>query len=109
VRPYGARPYPAIVQWFKTMTTNEYLRGVKTSGWAPFQGQLWQRNYYEHVIRDEESLNRIRQYILSNPAQWDFDPEKSAAGELPKTYELKEWRDAEGDQPVAPTKDVRNT
>ncbi len=56
-------PLPAIVQWFKTMTTNEYLRGVKTSGWAPFQGRLWQRNYYEHIIRDEESLNRIRQYI----------------------------------------------
>jgi hypothetical protein len=56
---------PAIVQWFKTMTTNEYLRGVKTSGWAPFQGQLWQRNYYAHVIRDEVSLNRIRDTFLT--------------------------------------------
>lgn len=72
-------PLPAIVRWFKTMTTNEYLRGVKTSGWAPFQGQLWQRNYYEHVIRDEESLNRLRQYIHDNPARWEFDRENPAA------------------------------
>ena len=39
----------------------------------------WQRNYYEHVIRNEESLNRIRQYILDNPARWQFDPENPAA------------------------------
>jgi len=104
-------PLPAIVQWFKTMTTNEYLRGVKTSGWAPFQGQLWQRNYYEHVIRDEESLNRIREYILNNPAQWAFDPENPAAtaAEPPDLWRLQERREGKGDQPVAPTKDVRNT
>ena len=42
--PLQGAPLSAIVQWFKTMTTNEYLRGVKTSGWAPFQGRLWQRN-----------------------------------------------------------------
>jgi REP element-mobilizing transposase RayT len=40
---------------------------------------VWQRNYYEHVIRDEESLNRIRQYILDNPLRWEFDPENPAA------------------------------
>jgi len=39
----------------------------------------WQRNYYEHVVRDEESLNRIRQYILDNPARWEFDRENQAA------------------------------
>jgi len=72
-------PLPTIVQWFKTMTTNEYLRGVKTSGWAPFQGRLWQRNYYEHIIRDGESLNRIRQYIADNPTRWEFDPENPEA------------------------------
>ena len=36
---------------------------------------VWQRNYYEHIIRDEESLRRIRRYIADNPAQWDFDRE----------------------------------
>jgi REP element-mobilizing transposase RayT len=39
----------------------------------------WQRNYYEHVIRDEKSLNRIRGYILTNPARWDLDRENPAA------------------------------
>jgi len=35
----------------------------------------WQRNYYEHVIRNEDDLNQIRQYILDNPVQWDSDEE----------------------------------
>jgi REP element-mobilizing transposase RayT len=53
-----------VIQWFKTMTTNQYIRSVKTGAWPRSNRQLWQRNYYEHVIRNEESLNRIRQYIL---------------------------------------------
>jgi putative transposase len=40
---------------------------------------VWQRNYYEHVIRDEEALNRIRQYILDNPTRWELDPENPDA------------------------------
>jgi REP element-mobilizing transposase RayT len=36
---------------------------------------LWQRNYYEHIIRDEADLNRIRQYILENPLRWAEDAE----------------------------------
>jgi len=40
---------------------------------------LWQRNYYEHIIRDEESLDRIRQYIADNPARWTFDRENPEA------------------------------
>ncbi len=39
---------------------------------------FWQRNYYEHVVRDEADLNRIRQYILDNPANWATDPENPA-------------------------------
>jgi putative transposase len=36
---------------------------------------VWQRNYFEHIIRDETSLNRIRQYIITNPERWQFDRE----------------------------------
>jgi REP element-mobilizing transposase RayT len=72
-------PLPRIIQWFKTMTTNQYMRGVKTASWPRFNGRLWQRNYYEHVIRNEDSLNRIRQYIVDNPAQWICDRENPAA------------------------------
>ena len=36
---------------------------------------VWQRNYYEHVIRNQEALEIIRRYIIDNPARWDEDPE----------------------------------
>jgi len=41
--------------------------------------QVWQRNYYEHVIRNEVSLNRIRQYIHENPMRWAFDRDNPAS------------------------------
>jgi REP-associated tyrosine transposase len=69
---------PDVMHRFKTMTTKQYANGVKCSGWLSFPGQLWQRNYYEHIIRDEKSLNHIRQYIADNPAQWALDRENPA-------------------------------
>ena len=54
------------------MTTNEYIQGVNERGWAPFDRRLWQRTYYDHVIRDEDELRRVRQYILANPTKWAF-------------------------------------
>ena len=66
-------PLPRVVQWFKTMTTNEYIRGVKLSGWLAFEKKLWQRNYYEHVIRNEESYLALAEYIQSNPIKWQED------------------------------------
>jgi REP element-mobilizing transposase RayT len=62
-----------IVQWFKTMTTNEYIRYVKESDWLPFHGKLWQRNYWEHIIRSEEAYYNISQYIKDNPKRWESD------------------------------------
>jgi REP element-mobilizing transposase RayT len=64
-----------IIDWFKTMTTNEYIRGIKLHVWSSFNGKLWQRNYYEHVIRNEKELNGIREYIMNNPIQWALDEE----------------------------------
>lgn len=66
-------PLYRVVQWFKTMSTNEYIRGVKTLGWISFNGKLWQRNYYEHIIRNEISYYRISEYIRNNPAKWAAD------------------------------------
>lgn len=37
---------------------------------------IWQRNYYETIVRDEQQLNQIRKYILNNPQKWNEDPEK---------------------------------
>jgi len=77
-------PLPGIVQWFKTMTTNEYIHGVKQFGWPRFDKRLWQRNYYEHIIRNEDDLNRIREYIVNNPLKWELDQENpNAKSEVP--------------------------
>lgn len=65
----------SVVQSFKTFTTNDYIRHVKNSSWPPFPGKLWQRGFYDHVIRDEEALQQIRQYIRDNPRRWAQDPE----------------------------------
>ncbi|TAK05052.1 hypothetical protein EPO33_03595 [Patescibacteria group bacterium] len=59
----------SIVQWFKTMTTNESIRTAGTFR----SGMLWQRNYHERIIRTHGELNRTRQYIIDNPAQWHDD------------------------------------
>jgi putative transposase len=67
---------PSIVQWFKTMTTNEYIRNVKMNGWQPFTGRLWQRNYWEYIGRKEQDLIRIRRYIRNNPLNWNPNREK---------------------------------
>ena len=64
-----------IVQWFKTMTTNDYIKAVRTKTARPFPDRLWQRNYYEHIIRDETDLNGVRHYIIDNPAKWEEDRE----------------------------------
>jgi len=59
------------------MSTNEYIRGVKNLGWEPFNGKLWQRNYWEHIIRNENEYNRIAEYIINNPQNWGNDTLKS--------------------------------
>ena len=75
-RPHrGAPALGDIIDWFKTMTTNAYIRGVNQCRWQPFPGKLWQRNYFEHIIRDENDLNSIREYIITNPVRWADDEE----------------------------------
>lgn len=58
---------------FKSITTVEYIRGVKNLGWQPFNGKLWQRNYWEHIIRNEKSYQTISEYIINNPTKWNDD------------------------------------
>ncbi len=66
---------PRIMKWFKSQTTNAYLRGIRHDGWQPFNGSLWQRGYHDRVIRDEDELNTIRLYIQENPNKWQEDIE----------------------------------
>ena len=102
---HAGSPLRNIVAWFKTMTTNEYIRGVKHHGWPPFPGKLWQRNYYEHIVRNDADLTRIRAYIRDNPANWDvlrygeprFMIGNRALLDLPKTaYFASRGGDGEG-------------
>jgi len=58
----------AIIGQFKSIVTKD----VRKMGFRYFK---WQRNYYEHVIRNEDKLNRTREYVLNNPLQWQFDRE----------------------------------
>ncbi len=73
----GTRPAPTVslgdvVGIFKSISTHQYAINVNANKWPAFPGKLWQRNYYERIIRNDE-LNRIREYILNNPQQWDYD------------------------------------
>ena len=70
---HAGSPLHIIIQWFKTMTTNEYIRNIKINNWIPFNGKLWQRNYYDHVIRNDHEIKRIRKYIQNNPLKWNDD------------------------------------
>jgi len=60
--------FPAIVQTFKSVSTRR-AHGMGLNAAL----LLWQRNYYEHVIRDEPELTRIRHYIVENPMRWELD------------------------------------
>ncbi len=64
----------AIVGQFKSAVARRInaLRGTPGAS-------VWQRNYYEHIIRNNEALNRIRQYIADNPIRWELDHENPAA------------------------------
>jgi len=64
----------AIVRSFKSAVTKHYNEKCAAPG-----SVLWQRNYYEHVIRDEVSLQRIQEYITTNPARWSVDSENPYA------------------------------
>jgi len=64
----------SFLSGFKSATTKR----INDLGQTPGR-PIWQRNYYEHIIRNEQSLHRIREYIANNPARWDFDRENPAA------------------------------
>ncbi|HSV89277.1 MAG TPA: transposase [Bacteroidales bacterium] len=60
-----------IVGAYKSLVANECLKIFKTNNET--MGKLWQRNYYERIIRDEKSYLEISDYIIKNPANWDRD------------------------------------
>jgi len=59
---------PEIVRALKTFSARKINELRNTSG-----EKIWQRNYYEHIIRNEQSYQRIANYIMNNPANWEKD------------------------------------
>lgn len=69
---------PTIMHWFRTITTNRYIDGVKREGWPRYPKRLWQERYIDHVVRSDRALDRIRQYIEANPSRWPYDEDNPA-------------------------------
>jgi len=61
---------PTMIRSFKSTVTKQINEMCNTPG-----AGFWQRNYYEHIIRNDNELNRIREYITHNPVRWDMDRE----------------------------------
>lgn len=74
--PRGTRPRSlnSVIQNFKSVSTRKVNKSLFNPG-----SHLWQRDYYEHVIRNEHELERIREYIFNNPYKWaadEYNPKK---------------------------------
>lgn len=61
-----------VVGAFKSLVFKVYLAWIKIND-PSRQAKFWQRNYYEHIVRNEHELNAIRQYIIDNPENWKMD------------------------------------
>jgi len=88
VRPTGVKKCSvgAIVGSFKSAAT-KLINELRHTPEFP----IWHRNYYEHIIRNEESLNKIREYIIQNPLRWKYDMENTAG--KPDSAEQDFWKD----------------
>ena len=62
-----------IVQSFKRYSTIQYTKMVKDGVLTPFDKQIWQRSFYDHVIRNREDYDEIYKYISENPSRWYYD------------------------------------
>ena len=84
INPYaeraGTRPAPtiaAIIGTFKSYSMNKYIFGVKNLHWPAFNKKIWQRNFYEQIIRNLVALDNTRTYIKNNPTNWKNDQLRS--------------------------------
>lgn len=62
-----------IVQSFKRYSTVEYAKMVKQGLLPPFDKQIWQRSFYDHIIRNRDDYNEVYKYIYENPKHWELD------------------------------------
>ena len=69
----GNNAIPEIIRRYKSVTSCRYIEGVKTRGWQRFDGNLWQKSYFDHIIRNQRAHDYIAQYIIDNPKRWNKD------------------------------------
>lgn len=72
----GTKPKPGlsrVIQSFKRHTTIEYIKMVKQNILPSFDKRIWQQNYWEHIIRNENEFIKISEYIRNNPIKWNGD------------------------------------
>ena len=70
VAPTGNKTLGMIIGELKSLTTNEYIKNVKENNWPKFDKRLWQRNYFERIIRNEKEYLGYRKYIEDNPKNY---------------------------------------
>jgi len=74
------KPVGEIVRAFKARFTHA-INNIRNTQGHP----VWQRNYYEHIIRNEEEMDRIREYIIENPVKWAEDVDNPGRGLINQT------------------------
>jgi putative transposase len=87
----GASPAPTlghIIGAFKSLCFKRWLVYMRLHQIEEI-GRFWQRNYYEHVLRNEAELYRTREYIIENPLKWKHDLE-NPLGDIDQEY-LYKW------------------
>ncbi len=69
----SAPTIPEIIQSFKRYSTIEYIKLVKQNLLDPFDKQVWQRSYHDHIIRNEPEYQKIWEYVDTNQLKWELD------------------------------------
>ena len=77
-RPQKRKPLGRLIGTFKTVSTKR-INAIRNTPGEP----IWQRNYYEHIVRDERALDTIRDYIAANPRRWESDRDNPRNRQLP--------------------------
>ena len=66
-------PLQEAVGWYKAMMTNQYIQSVKAGELPPFEKRLWQRGYYDRIVRDDDDFLACWTCIDQNSARWAED------------------------------------
>ncbi len=92
----GTSSITDAIRWYKSMSTNKYIHGVREKGWPRFDMRLWQTRFYDAIIRNEVAYSYVVNYILNNPLRWEydrlnFDADVSKADDVSAQLRLMNW------------------